>query len=156
MTKRLVPELQSRGFNGPAAIAGSALLFEYKRPAEEGRQVLRIQLEKRGLPRFAVGFYVEPPEGMERIVAIGGVIISGTLKPRPGPSTTSWFRTDRSWWERLILRRPPASESEVVEACAAMLEEVDAWWVTKRPSAHIQTWPTTFPGIDKSMRRSRS
>jgi len=146
LSERLVPALLSRGFEGPRAIAGNALLHEYRRRTPQGTHVITVQLEKYGLPRFLLGFYVEPAEGMAKIGSDGGVVISGQLTPKPGASSRSWFRADRSWWERVILRKQGTLEVEAADSCVSMLEEVDAWWSSQMPSAHISTWPVEYPG----------
>ena len=146
LSERLVPALLSRGFEGPRAIAGNALLHEYRRRTPHGTHVITVQLEKHGLPRFLLSFYVEPAEGMAKISTDGGVVISGQLKPGPGGSSRSWFRADRSWWERVILRKHGTLEREAAGSCVSMLGEVDAWWSNQAPSAHISAWPVEYPG----------
>jgi len=146
LSERLVPALLSRGFEGPRAIAGNALLHEYRRRTPQGTHVITVQLEKYGLPRFLLSFYVEPAEGMGKLSSDGGVVISGQLKPKPGTSSRSWFRADRSWWERVILRKHGTLEREAADSCVSMLGEVDSWWSNQVPSAHISAWPVEYPG----------
>lgn len=146
LAERLVPALNSRGFEGPRTIAGNALLHEYRRRTPRGTHVITVQLEKHGLPRFLLIFYAEPAEGMERLMTDGGTVISGQLKPRRGASSSSWFRADRSWWERVVLRKQGTLEREAVHSCVMMLGEVDAWWSSQKPGAHITTWQVEYPG----------
>ena len=153
MSERLVPALFSRGFEGPRTIAGNALLHQYRRRTPQGTRVITIQLEKHGLPRFLLGLYVEPPEGMEKLIADGGVVISGHLKPGKGASSRSWFRADRSWWKHAIFGKQGTVEGDAVDLCVAMLGEVDAWWSDQVPSAHITVWPVKYPGTRSSKLR---
>jgi len=146
LSERLVPALLSRGFEGPQTITGNALLHEYRRRTTHGWHVLSVQLEKRGLPRFLLLFHTELLEGLERVIAHGGTVITGRLTPNPGTGSSSWFRADRPWWQRLILRRRDTLETETVERCIAMLKEVDAWWSNPVASDHIRVWPVNYPG----------
>ncbi len=145
LSERLVPALLSRGFEGPRTITGNALLHEYRRRTPQRTHVITVQLEKHGLPRFLLGFYVEPAEGMAKISSDGGVVISGHLKPKPGASSRSWFRADRSWWESVILRKHGTLEREAADSCVSMLGEVDAWWSHQVSSGHISAWPVEYP-----------
>ena len=146
LSEELVPVLLNSGFAGPATIKGNALLHEYRRPAGRGVQVLSIQLEKNQLPRFILMFHVEPEEGIERVIAEGGTVVSGCLKARPGPWLKSWFRADRPWWQRVVLRQTDTLEREAVRLCVAYLPEVEAWWNSQAPSQHIDSWPVTYRG----------
>jgi len=146
LSEELVPVLLNYGFAGPAKIGGNSLLHDYRRTTERGVHVLSIQLEKNRLPRFIINLHIEPMEGMERIMAEGGTVIAGCLKAKPGPWLRNWFRADRSWWERVILRKTDTVEREAVRLCLACLPEVEAWWDTQAPSQHIMSWPVKYPG----------
>jgi len=146
LSDELVPVLLKSGFTGPPKIEGNSLFHEYRRTTPSGVHVLSIQLEKNQLPRFIVNLHLEPEAGIERVIAEGGTVISGCLKARPGPSLRSWFRADRSWWQRMVLRRTDTLERDAVKLCIACLPEVDAWWNTQAPSRHIMSWPVTYPG----------
>jgi len=136
--------LLAGGYRGPSEIKGNALVHEYRRTAPRGTQVLQIQLDKRELPRFIINLYVEPSEGMQAVMRDGGTIISGRLKARAGATSRSWFRADRSWWERVVLRRSDTLENEAVQQCLSLLPEVDAWWDTQSASPHISSWPVNY------------
>jgi len=144
LSEELVPVLRQSGFSGPATISGNSLLHEYRRTDGNFVQVLSIQLEKNQLPRFILIFHTEPAEGLERVMAGGGTVLTGCLKARPGPGLRSWFRADRSWWQRVVLRRSGTLEREAVRLCLACLPEVEAWWHSPAPSAHIDCWPVRY------------
>jgi len=144
LSQRLIPVLLAKGYRGPSELKGNALVHEYRRSTAQGTQVLEIQLEKYQLPRFVINLYVEPPGGIQSLTQSGGTIISGRLKARRGATTRSWFRADRSWWERMILRRRDTLEKEAVELCLSLLPEVDAWWTNQTPSPHISSWPVNY------------
>ena len=80
LSEELVPVLLNSGFAGPAKIGGNSLVHEYRRTTGSGVQVLSIQLEKNQLPRFILNFYMEPEEGIERVIAEGGTVLAGCLK----------------------------------------------------------------------------
>jgi hypothetical protein len=144
VSEKLVPVLLARGYQGPSELRGNVLVHEYRQATTQGTHVLEIQFEKYQRPRFAINLFVEPPGGMESLTRNGGTIISGRLKARPGATTASWFRADRSWWERVILRRSGTLENEAVELCLSLLPEVEAWWGTQRASPHILSWPVNY------------
>ena len=145
LTKQLVPALRALGFTGPAAIGGSRLLHEFRRPGSTGTQTITLQLEKYGRPRFVLMLCVEPPEGFDHLVASGGTIAQGRLQPRAGATTGCWFRTDAGLVQRMLGRSGPAP-AEVVAQCVALLPEVEAWWRDQAPSPHVTVLTHTFPG----------
>jgi hypothetical protein len=143
MNERLLPELRRLGFQGPSRIGGNRLLHELRRAGPRGTDVLTIQLEKYGLPRFVLGLHVEPPQGIEAVIARGGTVIAGSARPRKGPSTRHWFRADASLWQRLR-GSGRTYEREAVDACIALLPEIEAWWAVQQPTKHIAAWPVTY------------
>jgi hypothetical protein len=147
LSARLVPAILSAGFEGPRSIDGNKLLHEYRRRASScGTQVLGIQFEKRQRPRFVLNLHVEPSDGLEKLISNGGTLVSGRLKAKAGALTTSWFRADRPWWQRVILQRRDTLEDAAVAHCLSLLPEVEGWWETHASSAHIKSWPITYPG----------
>jgi hypothetical protein len=155
LTRDLVPLLLQAGFEGPASIRGNTLLHEYRRRAGNGTHVLTIQLEKRQRPRFLVLLHVEPPEGIEALTDAGGEITTGSLKPRPGPTSRSWFRADPPWWQRVFRATPPARAREAVEECVRLLPEVDAWWTRQTSSPHISSMVVKYAGNARASGRVR-
>jgi hypothetical protein len=147
LSDKLVPAILAAGFKGPLAIRGNALRHDYRRTIPSGEtHVLTIQLEKRQRPRFLLTLYVEPAEGINQVIARGGRIVSGSLTARPGPFSRSWFRADRSWWHRVVLRQTDTLEREAVTLCLSYLPEVERWWSNQQPSEHINSFPVTYPG----------
>ena len=141
----LLPALRQLGFEGPRVIAGNALLHEFRRSAGRKTHVLTVQFEKHGLPRFILNLAIEPPEGFESVIEGGGKIRQGRVKPRPGPSTRSWFRSDTPLWRRII-GAPSSTAASAVAACVALLPEMEAWWQTGAASPHITVLETHFKG----------
>ena len=127
LTERLLPVLRNAGFRGPSKLSGNALVYEFRRAGTRGCDVLAVQFEKHGLPRFVLNVHVEPPESIQSVIARGGTIITGSVKPTRGMFSRSWFRADPTFWQRL--RSPSRTlEKEAVAACAALLPEIEAWW----------------------------
>jgi hypothetical protein len=150
LSEELVPVLLTAGFDGPRKISGNSILHEYRRQTSSAVQVLSIQLEKNQRPRFILIFHQEPPEGIERIIAEGGTVLTGCLKAKRGPWLRNWFRADRPWWQRIVLRRTDTLERKAVRLCVAFLPEVEAWWMSQAPSPQIDCWPVKYPGTRRA------
>ncbi len=151
LTARFVPALRQRGFNGPDRISGNGLLHEFRRSRGGVVHVLSLQFDKYQRPRFILNVHVEPPEGLEPVMARGGTVVSGRAAPGRGGGAGSWFRADRPWWQRLV-GISSTREQEAVSAAIAMLEEIEHWWDVQAPSEHIRTWPTTYRSPHESGR----
>jgi len=136
ISDRLIPELRRRGFDGPSTISGNALLHEFKRQQGGVIQVLSVQFEKHGLPRFVINVHIEPPEGYDHVYAHGGTIPSGRVTPRPGPFTRSWFRADQSVLNRLL--GASSREVDAVSEAIAVMNEIEGWWSEPRSTEHIR------------------
>ena len=134
LTRRLLPALQRAGFDGPAAIAGNALLHDFKRKSGDVTHVLTVQLEKRGLPRFILNLAIEP---------YGATVLQGRVQPKRGATTRAWFRADPPLLKRLI-GRGATREVQAVDSCLALLPEVERWWNTQAASEHITVLPIRF------------
>src|SRR5262245_35073619 len=117
INEKLVPVLLAAGFKGPTKVEGNSLSHEYRRNSSLGTQVLSIQFEKYQRPRFVLNLHIEREEG--------NVNCLGRLKAKPGGSVGSWFRADRPWWQRVILRRDNTLEVDAVEQCVAVFSETE-------------------------------
>ena len=144
LSARLIPELQRRGFIGPARIMGNQLLHSFKRRRGAMHEVLEIQFEKSGLPRFVVNLSLEPVEGAAHIVESGGTIVAARATPRPGKFTRNWFRADPSLFARLTGAR--SRESAAVSEVLAMLDEFESWWSQPKPTNRIVDLTVSYPG----------
>jgi len=151
LSKQLLPQLKRRGFDGPERIGGNALCHEFERVREGAKDQLTIQLEKHGRPRFIVILTIEPPGGFDRMIQLGGVAVVGTVRPRPGRTTRTWFRADPSIWARIVRGAKPAPEQAVAE-CVGLLPQIDEWWLSGKSSPHIRVHETRFPGTSASGR----
>jgi hypothetical protein len=136
ITQRLIPELKRRGFDGPGSITGNHPLHVLKRRREGATQVLTIQFEKHGRPRFVLDLCIEPENGFEHVYKHGGTIPIGRATPRGGALfSRSWFRADPPLLKRLMGLK--SREVEAVSEALAMLDELEAWWANPRPTTHI-------------------
>ena len=149
ISKRLLPALFEAGYRGPAILKGNAILHEFRRPTADGTHVLTIQFEKHGLPRFILLFYIEPTGGMNDVISNGGSVQGGSLKSKKGAFSRSWFRADPTIWQR-IFPRTRALEVAAVDSCIGLLPELESWWQSQQPTSHIDSWPTKYPGVNKS------
>lgn len=143
LTRRFLPALRARGFVGPDRINGNALIHEFRRSASSGFHILSIQLDKWQRPRFVLNLHVEPPEGLEAVIARGGTIVQARAKPRSGGFTRNWFCADRPWWQRLF-GITSSREHEAVSEALAMLDELEAWWQTQAFSKNVSNLSVTF------------
>lgn len=111
-------------------------------------QMFELQWEKYGKPRFSLNFGTCPAAGMH----IQGQLHipenvfptwcpdAGTLRPRRGATTLSWFRQDRSFLQRLF-RRPALREpSEVVGQVQKLFPELERYWSTGEVGRHMCIW----------------
>ena len=143
LTRRFVPLLRERGFNGPERIAGNALFHDFRRVTNSGTHMLSIMFDKYQRPRCVFDVWVEPPEGRDALTHRGGTLLQGRVQPRRGTSTASWFRADRPWWQRLF-GVTSTREREAVSEAIATLDEIDRWWHAQQSSPHISTYPIEY------------
>jgi hypothetical protein len=113
------------------------------RRARDGRvEILDLQWDTYGRPRFAVHFGTCPAEGLEirgERFAAGDVLASwcpdrGTLRPRRG----GWFRQDRAWPARRW--RSPREPADVVDELLDRLPELEAYWRDGSLGPSLRLW----------------
>ena len=146
---RLVPALIAEDFV-PLPDADRTLRFQ--RPQGDSVHVLEVQWDHRDHPRYVVNYATCPADGLrigDRHVPADAVFAgwlpdSGRLQPRPGPTSTSWFRSDLAWPLRLLGRRPLAPD-RVIDATVALLPELWRYWREGRPGPHMHACPPAVP-----------
>lgn len=106
-------------------------------------QRLWVQLEKWGRPRFVLRMEV-PPFDLDTPEPPRGEFLHGSLQPRRGYDTRSWFCADPPLWRRLLLRDRTRHHVEAVSQCIALLPELDAWWDRLTASEHIAQYVDRF------------
>jgi len=120
----------------------------FRRRVRNRVEMFEVQWEKYGTPRFAVHFGTCPAEGLH----INGTVHppeetlptwcpdAGSLQPRRGTSSRSWFRQDSGLLPRLLGRpalRPPG---DVVDELCRLFPELETYWASGELGPHIRLW----------------
>ena len=143
LKRRFFPQLERMGFTLDNSSAPNTTRF--RRAAGESVQILEVQWEKYGKPRFVVNFGVCPAEGLQvrgetfpvdRVMA-GWLEEFGRLQPRRGHSTSKWFSQDKPWWRRLFASRQLIPPARVVDDLLALFPEVEAYWADRVVGKHL-------------------
>jgi hypothetical protein len=122
---------------------------DFRRFSQDRIDVFDLQWEKHGRPRFVVNFGQTPSVGVihfgeyvppEKVLSYMGAR-SGRLQPRRGADTSSWFRQDRSFFKRLVLRQPLRPAEEVVEELLSLFQELERWFEQGRLGLHMRLLP---------------
>lgn len=123
----------------------SPFSIDFRRSTAEGVDVFDIQWEKSGSPRFVVNFGHCPSSGVihfgepvapDKVLSYMGSS-SGRLQPGKGSSTRSWFCQDRSFFHRVVLRRPPRPAAAVVDELLSLFPELQEWFTRRRLGPHM-------------------
>ena len=109
-------------------------------------ELFEVQWDKYGTPRFVVRFGTCPPGGLQvngQVFAVEETLPtwcddSGSLQPRRGFSTRSWFRQDSTLVQRLLGHPARRSAAGVVDELLALFPEVERYWATGAVGPHIQ------------------
>jgi hypothetical protein len=124
------------------------LSTEFRRHVDGQIQIFCIQWDKYGRPRFIVHFGTCPAEGF----AVNGTVHApddvlpswlpdaGTLQPRRGTSTRSWFRQDSTLFQRLLGKPARRGPSEVVDELVALFQELENYWARAAIGPHTRLW----------------
>ena len=150
VTKRLVPELERRGFTGPDKISGNAISHDFLRKRSGRDERLSVQFEKRQMPRFILNVWVKPPSSIENPVEGEEPQVHGRISPGRGGSTASWFRADRPFWQRLVGIRS-SLEDEAVTQALARLDAIDEWFQNPRETDVVRVLSNRHRNPGKDM-----
>lgn len=143
---RFFPYVVARGFVADHRDQPTSTLF--RRVAETRVHIVGVQWEKYGKPRFAVHFGTCPAEGLHfqgRFCSPEDMLPTwcpdiGSLQPRSGMSSRSWFRQDSTLLQRLVgqpaLRRP----DDVVDELIALFAELEDYWANGAVGPHMRLW----------------
>jgi hypothetical protein len=117
------------------------------RRSRDGRvDIFEVQWDKYGKPRFAVHFGACAAEGLR----INDKLFSpdetfptwcpdaGTLQPRKGTSSRSWFRQDTRFFQRLLGRSALRDPEHVVGELLAIFPELERYWSTGEIGPHMR------------------
>lgn len=143
---RFFPYALDRGFVADGRRQPVSTTF--RRLAGSSVQIFDVQWEKYGKPRFAVHFGTCPAGGL----SVSGTLHppgealptwcpdTGSLQPRDGTSTRSWFRQDATLLQRLLGRPPLRDPAEVAEEVVALFPELERYWQTGEVGRHMRRW----------------
>lgn len=143
LKQRFFPQLERMGFSVDNSSAPNTTRF--RRTVGASVQILEVQWEKYGKPRFVINFGTCPAEGLrvrgetfpaDKVMA-GWLEESGRLQARRGHSTAKWFSQDVPWWRRLFAFRDLTPPARVVDDLLAAFPEVEAYWERGVVGPHV-------------------
>ncbi|MCE9601431.1 MAG: hypothetical protein K8S21_04345 [Gemmatimonadetes bacterium] len=125
--------------------------------------LLEVQWEKYGRPRFTLNFGTCPAAGLrirDELHVPGQVLPTwcpdaGTLRPRRGATSRSWFRQDRPFLQRLLGRPALREPSEVVGELVTLFPELERYWSTGEIGEHMRVWDLPVRPASTSSRGTR-
>lgn len=143
LKKRFYPFVAKHGFQ--IDTTHSPFSIDFRRITAEGINVFDLRWEKYGRPRFVVNFGHCSASGVIHFgeeVPPGKVLSymgssSGRLQPKKGSGTGSWFRQDRSFFYRVVLRQQPRPAAEVVDELLSLFPELEEWFHHRHLGPHI-------------------
>jgi hypothetical protein len=143
---RFLPYAAARGFSLDERLQPVSTIF--RRHASNRMEMFELQWDKYGLARFTIHFGTCPMQGLD----INGKSTppeeclptwcneTGTLQPRRGSGTRSWFRQDSTLWQRLMGARALRQPSEVADELLALFPEVEQYWASGTVGPHVKIW----------------
>jgi len=149
LKERFIPDAVDRGFHVDARRQPVSTVF--RRRAGDRVEMFELQWEKYGRPRFAVRFGTCPSAGL----LVGGTLHAaddtlptwcpdaGSLQPRRGTSSRSWFRQDSSVLQRLVGRPALRAPADVVNEFLALFPELERYWRTGDAGSHLRFFRLT-------------
>ena len=140
------PLMAQRGFVCDMRRAPQFVTF--RKIAPDAVYVLDVQWEKYGRPRFNINFGKCGPAGTichGQAVQPENILpsltpLSGHLMPSNGRSTASWFRQDRSLFQRL-LTAPNHQAADVVTRFLELFQEVEEFGARGTMGPHLRFLP---------------
>lgn len=143
---RFFTHVRDRGFVIDERLQPQTTVF--RRRAGGAVQIFEIQWEKYGRPRFTIHFGTCPAEGLriDDIVHPPEETLPtwcpdmGSLQPRRGTSSRSFFRQDRPLLQRLFGRPPLRDPAAVVDDALRIFPELERYWTSGEVGPHIRQW----------------
>lgn len=148
---RFFTHARARGFVIDERLQPQTTIF--RRRAGTVVHIFEVQWEKYGRPRFAIHLGTCPADGLR----IGDVTHSpeetlptwcpdtGSLQPRRGTSSRSWFRQDATLVQRLFGRPPLRDPATVVDEVMTMFAELERYWASGEVGPHVRLWALNEP-----------
>jgi len=143
LKKRFYPFVAEHGFQ--IDMSHSPFSVDFRRITAERMDVFDLQWEKYGRPRFVLNFGQCSPNGAvhfgeqippDKVLFYMGSS-SGQLQPQKGSGTRAWFRQDRSFFRRVVLRHQPRPPAHVVDELLCLFPELEAWFQHRRLGPHM-------------------
>jgi len=129
-------------------------IFPYRRIREANNDLLEVQFDKYGRPRFVLNFGIVPVDGVidaygrfveAKDVCIAQLVQHGRLYCLP--YLPVWFRPNRLFG----IRSPEYSVNKVMSHFILLFVQVECWFLTGASGSHLQIchdqW--NYPGIRK-------
>jgi hypothetical protein len=140
------PYAVDRGFVVDARSQPSSTVF--RRRASGRVEMFEVQWEKYGAPRFVVHFGTCPAEGLRLDDAVQPpedtrptwCPDAGSLQPRRGLSSRSWFRQDSGLLPRLLGRPALRAPGDVVNELRELFPEIERYWANGEIGPHLRLW----------------
>lgn len=153
-----IPLVTERGF--VMDLRGQPRSVVFRRSEGSVVHMFALQWEKYGKPRFALHFGTCPVKGLSfqgkvsepTDVYPSWCMDAGTLQPRKGTGSRSWFRQDSLLLERLFLKPASRRPAEVVAELLGLFPEVERYWSTGEVGPHMRIWdPNNSRGVQNAV-----
>ena len=146
--QRFVPYSETLGFK-PDARQGPQFL-QFRQVVGEDLHVFDIQWEKYGKQRFVVNFGKGSSNGIEfngrklqpNEMGVAHCPIRGRLKPGNGSLTSSWFRQDKHFLQRLFGGEPTFPPQQVVDQLIELFPELLEFFRSGKAGKHMHLFPS--------------
>lgn len=145
LKRRFLPLLTNAGFELDESNAPQ--LLRLRRIDTKEAQILEIQWDKYGRPRFVLNFARCPSSGVqlrERHFAVDAAVFAGRMKsggrlqPRRGAGARSWFRQDKPLIARLFSREKLYSVDAIVDEALRLYPQIEAYWRDGQIGPHLR------------------
>ncbi|MES1195733.1 MAG: hypothetical protein ABUL58_02190 [Steroidobacter sp.] len=148
--QELQASLVAKGFECDKRDAPRCICF--RREVGDVMQLLALNWEKSGKPRFVALFGVASAGGVKyhgSIVEAKNLLIEhssilGFLAPKSHTTTRGWFRLDRPLISRILFRPKYYSEQEVIAEFLKLFEEIEIYWANGILGKHMN-----IPSIER-------
>ena len=148
---RFLPSLAARGF--AIDMRDAPTFARCRRGVGDSVEILEVQWDKYGRPRFVINFGTCPVEGIQvgverfavESVSVGWLSVSGRLQPRRGSSTSAWFSQEKPLLHRLFSSSRLRSPESVVQDLLDLFPEVEAYWAHGTIGRHLTLFRTPRP-----------
>ncbi len=138
----LRPFIESEGFQATDEEEEEAVTLDFRRVIKPDWHFLSLQFDTHGRDRFVLEAGKCTDQGVTYFgehfrpdrVTPAHLFLRARLQPRPGHSTSSWFRAD-SWLDLFRSNRGP---QRVLGEVQSLFPEIDRWLRTGQAGNHVQ------------------